>query len=192
MSSMLTRSGRIVDLLHVTPEDINLDDIAWALANINRFTGHARRPYSVAEHSINVARLLPEPIKIYGLLHDAHEAYIGDIGTPMKQALESTSPAGRGYFSATLEIIEAPIIAAIHKKLGVPWPVSQHVAAAVKYADVTMVEHELGELFDGAVGLPRPELPMPRWPITHDAPYDVGDHWRELVNVFRDDLRAAA
>ena len=172
MSTMLTRGGRMVDLLNVKPEDIDLADIAWALAHTCRFMGHPRRHYSVAEHSINVARLLPEPIKIYGLLHDAHEAYIGDISTPMKQAL--SAHIGRSWFEPGLQRIEQDILAAIHEKLGVPWPVSPHVMAAVKYADATMGEWELRQLFDG-YKVPEGELstlPMPSWDILDlpDAP----------------------
>ena len=187
MSTMLTRGGRMVDLLNVKPEDIDLADIAWALAHTCRFMGHPRRHYSVAEHSINVARLLPEPIKIYGLLHDAHEAYIGDISTPTKRALalgldvlltnwgsEDPDLGVVDAFNKTLAAVERHIIEAIHEKLGVAWPVSPHVMAAVKYADVTMGEWELRQLFDG-YRVPEGELstlPMPSWNILDlpDAP----------------------
>lgn len=199
MSTMLTHSGRTVDLLRVTPEDIDLADISWALAHINRFSGHASRPYSVAEHSINVARLLPEPIKIYGLLHDAHEAYIGDISTPMKLALHASlnnHVGGReGLFHWTMEHIERPIIAAIHQKLGVPWPVSPHVMNAVKWADVTMAEHELGQLF-AKPRPPKPELPMPKGRIPQVAYtggfIDMADRFESMVRELINDLRAAA
>lgn len=209
VSTTITHSGRMVDLLNVTPEDIKLSDISWALAHINRFYGHASRSYSVAEHSINVARLLPEPIKIYGLLHDAHEAYIGDLSTPMKQALARQIEAEIVYrqfetykmdasdeavFEEALSDIERPIIAAIHQKLGVPWPVSPHVTAAVKWADVTMVQHELRQLFPERGTVPPPELPMPRWcigPLSWYAP-SLAYHFEAMVLGLSDDLRAAA
>ena len=201
MSTMLTRGGRMVDLLNVKPEDIDLADIAWALAHTCRFMGHPRRHYSVAEHSINVARLLPEPIKIYGLLHDAHEAYIGDISTPMKRALMHRSGAGEPRFetfSEELAAIERPIIKAIHDKLGVPWPVSPHIMAAVKYADVTMGEWELRQLFDG-YEVPEGELstlPMPAWGVDDVGgaglymPTAAADLFEHLVFSQLEDLRA--
>lgn len=82
-----TYTGLMVDPLNMRPDDINAEDIAHALSNICRFTGHCARFYSVAEHSINVARLIehwggnPD----YGYLHDASEAYLCDIARPLKQ-----------------------------------------------------------------------------------------------------------
>ena len=68
-----------------------LADIAWALSQIPRFTGHLSERYSVAEHSIRVAESLlgeaPLPTVQWGLLHDAHEAYINDISRPWKALL---------------------------------------------------------------------------------------------------------
>lgn len=73
-----------------TSEDTNgidIRDIAHCLSNACRFTGHCRFFYSVAEHSLNVAALLPEHKKLWGLLHDASEAYLADIASPVKQLL---------------------------------------------------------------------------------------------------------
>jgi len=68
-------------------EDFNIVDIAHSLGMQCRFNGHTRRFYSVAEHCLNVARLLPREFKLEGLLHDASEAYITDIATPVKRLL---------------------------------------------------------------------------------------------------------
>lgn len=70
--------------------DFDIKDIAHALSNICRYSGHCARRYSVAEHSILVSYImedqsLGEPFE--GLMHDAHEAYIGDIASPWKQYL---------------------------------------------------------------------------------------------------------
>ena len=90
-TTMCTATGAMVDLRQFTRVDISLLDIAHALACINRFTGHAARPYSVAEHSLLVERLMLSEFgvtqpkaRLAALLHDAHEAYIGDISTPIK------------------------------------------------------------------------------------------------------------
>src|SRR5271156_4912831 len=64
------------------PQDIDIRDIAHALSNICRFTGHTKRFYSVAEHSRNVAKLVPAHMKLQALLHDASEAYLCDIARP--------------------------------------------------------------------------------------------------------------
>lgn len=80
-----TLSGRMFDYKDIRPEDIILDDIASALANICRFTGHVKEFYSVAQHSVLVSdaqSTLAE--KRAGLLHDATEAYVNDLPSPMK------------------------------------------------------------------------------------------------------------
>lgn len=66
--------------------EINITDIAHALSNKCRFNGHTRGFYSVAEHSVRVAMLLPftTGASLAGLLHDASEAYFDDIVSPMK------------------------------------------------------------------------------------------------------------
>lgn len=69
-----------------TIDAIPFYDIAYALGNIPRFGGHAYR-WSVLQHSVLVAHLCPAPLKRAGLMHDAHEAFVGDVQTPMKQLL---------------------------------------------------------------------------------------------------------
>ena len=85
-----THSGVAFDLLNPRPEDVRLEDIAWALAHINRFTGHASVPYSVLEHSIRVHDVVVQTNPELGavaLLHDAAEAYVGDVASPIKAAM---------------------------------------------------------------------------------------------------------
>lgn len=85
-----TRSGR----WHFEcpqPEDVDLADIAFALAHTHRFLGHAGA-YSVASHSLHVARIVTEQLgrpelALEALLHDAHEAYVGDVSAPLKRLL---------------------------------------------------------------------------------------------------------
>lgn len=71
---------------------IEVQDIAWALSQTNRFVGHATRPYSVAEHSLLVSDLArvdgkAADVQLACLLHDAHEAYTGDVSSPAKNAI---------------------------------------------------------------------------------------------------------
>ena len=85
---MTTFTGRQFWPLDPRPEEVCIEDIAHALANICRFGGHCKRFYSVAQHSILVADLVAqvEPqFRLAALLHDAPEAYIGDMVRPLKR-----------------------------------------------------------------------------------------------------------
>lgn len=90
-----TRSGRAVDLLDTKPEQIYAEDLAVQLARIPRWNGATiGRPdevYPVAMHSVLVSMLLPADaspaLKLVALLHDAHEAYTGDMPSPVKWAI---------------------------------------------------------------------------------------------------------
>ena len=85
--------GRWVYPLDPRPEEIFIEDIAESLCKINRFLGHfSCDSYSVAQHSCMVALIVPPEFALEGLLHDAGEAYYGDITHPMKQVFEKIAP----------------------------------------------------------------------------------------------------
>lgn len=88
MSRITTFTGRKIDPLDPHPDDINIIDITHALGNICRYTGHVRQFYSVAEHSCRVHDLVDVKNRLYGLLHDASEAYICDLASPVKNTKE--------------------------------------------------------------------------------------------------------
>lgn len=92
---ILTYTGKIVYPLDPRPDEIDLYDIAHALAFIARYTGHTETFYSVAEHCIRVSELCEDRVArphtrehrkyaFEGLMHDASEAYLGDIAKPVK------------------------------------------------------------------------------------------------------------
>lgn len=85
MSEILTYTGKRFDLHEPDTELIDPRDIAHSLANLCRFNGHTREFYSVAQHCCLVADLVPEEDKLAALLHDATEAYVGDMVRPLKQ-----------------------------------------------------------------------------------------------------------
>lgn len=87
MTWIQTYHGRRFDLSNPTPSMVFFDDIAHALSRVGRYTGHCREFYSVAQHSVIVASILPDHLKMQGLLHDATEAYVGDMSRPLKQML---------------------------------------------------------------------------------------------------------
>lgn len=84
LTAIRTRSGRLVDLANPRVDDIDINDVAWSLARLCRFTGHTSEHYSIAQHSVGVSRVA-EPR--WGLLHDATEAYLGDVSRPLKLLL---------------------------------------------------------------------------------------------------------
>ena len=103
-----TYSGAVVDLSNPQEEDIFLCDIFHSLAFQNRFTGHTRVPYSIAEHSILVSRLVPEQhLKLAGLAHDFSEGFLADISTPCKSLLPEYKK------------LESKMTGVILKKLGI-------------------------------------------------------------------------
>ncbi len=81
-----TATGKLVNLYQPTEDMICLQDISGALSKICRFGGHTTRFYSVAQHSVLVAALCKECPK-EALMHDAAEAYLGDVIKPLKVML---------------------------------------------------------------------------------------------------------
>lgn len=79
-----TYTGKKFWPLDPRPEDVDIIDIAHALSNQCRFTGHVKDFYSVAEHSVQVSFTCPEELALVGLLHDADEAYLIDLAAPVK------------------------------------------------------------------------------------------------------------
>ena len=81
---IMTASGALVAPLHLNPVDILIEDCARSLSNICRYAGQINFFYSVAQHSVIVASLMPEKFQLEALLHDASEAYLGDLPAPLK------------------------------------------------------------------------------------------------------------
>lgn len=75
--------------------DVRLEDIAHALAMKCRYGGHCQQFYSVAEHSILVCDMVPEPLKVHALMHDSWEAYTFDAAAPIKDAIILQLPEPR-------------------------------------------------------------------------------------------------
>lgn len=115
---MQTVSGRAFWPLDPQPEDIDIGDIAHALSMCCRFAGHSMAFYSVAEHSYHVSTQVSEEHALQALLHDATEAYIGDMVRPLKQMI----PQYRE--------IESDIWAAIALRFGVPFVLHPSIKAA--------------------------------------------------------------
>ena len=81
---MQTHTGVRFYPLDPRVEDINPIDIAHALGMTCRYSGHTRDFYSVAEHCVHVSYHVPDKYALWGLLHDAAEAYLTDMPRPLK------------------------------------------------------------------------------------------------------------
>lgn len=130
MNTIKAFSGLVLDLDDPRPEMISADDISHALSQICRFGGHARRFYSVAEHSVLVADVVEaaggdQIEQMIALTHDAHKAYLGDIPSPLKHALSDypeMSLRVKGAIAAALNIpspsLSTPRIAEAERFVG--------------------------------------------------------------------------
>jgi hypothetical protein len=97
----------------------DIDDIAFALARVARFNGHTSCMYSVAEHSMYVADILPRELAFQGLMHDAHEAFMGDISSPMK-----------AHLGAFMYAFEDRVAHAVRRRFGLPTKLDPRVKVA--------------------------------------------------------------
>lgn len=83
-----TYTGKRFYPLDPRPEDIDINDIIHALSQLCRFAGHCSSFYSVAQHCVLVSLMCPEEDALWGLLHDASEAYLIDVPSPLKKCPE--------------------------------------------------------------------------------------------------------
>jgi uncharacterized protein len=83
-SAIRTYTGVLFDFVHPEQSPINIADIAHSLSLLCRFAGHCKEFYSVAEHSYRVSYVCPEEHALWGLMHDASEAYCVDVPRPLK------------------------------------------------------------------------------------------------------------
>ena len=111
---ILTSSGEVFSFDHINPKSIEIGDIAHSLSQLCRYTGHTPTFYSVAQHSLLVSEKMPggPPEKLVGLLHDAAEAYVNDLASPLKTWLESQGNLEYGRLHRT-------ILATIYDKFGI-------------------------------------------------------------------------
>lgn len=153
---ILTCTGRLFDLRCPEEHDYDIEEIAHALSRLCRYTGHPVGFYSVAQHSVLVSTLLPAEDALAGLLHDATEAYIGDVSAPLKSLL----PEYRA--------IEARLEVALRTAFGLPTT----LPPSVKHADQVLLVTEMRDLMPAHPALaallpavdPMPE-PLIPWPI---------------------------
>ena len=130
MAWIQTYTGRQFWPLQPQPDHVDIRDIAHSLALQCRFNGHCRAFYSVAQHSVLVSHAVPPADALWGLLHDAAEAYISDLPRPLKK----TAPDFRQA--------EERLLAVIMAAFGLP----PEMPAAVAWADDALLATELRDL----------------------------------------------
>jgi hypothetical protein len=143
-----TFSGRVFRPLAPEQDSIVIEDIAHALANMCRFSGHVREFYSVAVHSLHVCDAVGErtekedpgcnrhELTLAALLHDASEAYLVDVPRPIKRL-----PELAGYRE-----IEARVEAAINQRFGIAPEIAAH--PWIKEADLAVLAAEARDLLN--------------------------------------------
>lgn len=138
------RGGRKFHFLRFKPSDIFIEDIAHSLSRQCRFGGYTEGFYSVAQHSIHVSTLCKEA-PLWGLLHDAAEAYIGDICRPWKSLLwfHHDDDDVWGSWNGPVRTYESRIQEAIAHRFNLPWPMPECIHEADNEAGKYEWDHAL-------------------------------------------------
>jgi uncharacterized protein len=138
MTWMQTRDGHAIDLLEPDLSEVTIEELAHALSRINRFCGHTRTisGYSVACHSVAVSMHLPPAYALWGLMHDAHEAFLGDITSPVKMALRALG-GGEAF-----DKLESKLVVAVRRR----WELHGPMPREVKVADLEALATERRDL----------------------------------------------
>jgi hypothetical protein len=159
---VVTASGRRVDLDAPQIEAISIRDIAASLAKLCRFCGATHVFYSVAQHSVLVSDACAstgDPLtQLYALLHDAHEAYTGDVVSPLKKLMASQPHSHAGALSR----ISSSLDHANHTALRLPWPPPPHVRRVIDDADERVLATEWRDLIPGELPCPADAAPLRR------------------------------
>ena len=129
-----TYTGRQFWPFDPRPDDVEIIDVAHALANTCRYTGHTRAFYSVAQHCCLASINVPPADEGWALLHDASEAYLCDVARPVKR-----HPAMAAYREA-----EERLERVIAERFGLSWP----PPASIKHVDRVLLRTERRDLMN--------------------------------------------
>lgn len=181
-----THTGRAMDLANPRAEDVHLHDITVALARTTRFAGHTIAPFSVSQHSVLVMRILdwmwlerghvvPAEMRLAALLHDAHEAYMGDISTPV---------ANLPGFARPVYALKLRLQRAIHIAVGLPENLPDEWLRTIAHADRVALATEKRDLM-----APEPK-PWASLPDPAPFPLDSFSYRYNLATAWKPDVVA--
>jgi hypothetical protein len=170
-----THTGRHVHPLNPKTDEISIFDIARSLSQLCRFLGHTTAFYSVAQHSVLVSRLVPQEDALWGLLHDASEAYLADLPAPIKRDAQMT----------TYRIAEGRLMITICQRYNLPPEMPRSVMVADKallateFRDVTSM-NDLNWIKDECGVPPIADLHIEPW-LPKQAETGFLDRFTELT-----------
>lgn len=150
-ASILLGGGRYYDFRNPSLEGVDVEHLAHSLSRICRFTGHCARFYSVAEHSVWVSRLVPPSLARQGLVHDLHEALVGDVSSPLKALIPDYKHIEQEAWAQVAALCDVPL----------------EIHPLVKRADLIMLGVERRHL------MPADDVP---WGILWGVPDIADDH----------------
>lgn len=140
---MKTITGQYVDVGNASTDTIDIADVAWGLGRIIRFNGHITADYTVAHHCLLMSHYVEREFALEALLHDAAEAYMGDIIYPVKALLdEQTDGLASRLENRLLAVVIDALAPEGHK-------IREHIkdgeyrkSPAIRQADIDLVQHE--------------------------------------------------
>lgn len=168
-----TFSGAYIEPLNPDPEYIFIEDIAHALSNNCRFTGHVKTFYSVGQHSVLASYIVEQGHELTALLHDASEAYLSDFARPIKQ---------QPGFGELYKQVEDKLMVAIAEKFGIEWPVPEDVHLADNILLVTEARDLMHGTDDWAPeyqAIPKLDDPIVSW-LPEEVEMRFLDRFNEL------------
>lgn len=172
-----TVSGLRVNPRSMTVGDIRMVDIAHALSMQCRYAGHCYKFYSVAEHCVLTSWVLEQMgrgprVQLYGLLHDAEEAYLPDLPRPIKEMFPEYREAGKYIMDLVIG------------KYNLPWGCKDEI----KKVDNALLHTEALEIMGDTSGWYLPEPPVPDLLIQGWEPHKAKTKFLHRFNQLRDDI----
>ena len=155
-----TFSGKWVNVFEPKKDSIVIEDIAHALSNLCRFGGHPPKHYSVGQHSVHCCQMIKREHKFAALLHDASEAYMVDIPSPIKRNL------------ANYKEIEDGLMKVIAEVFGFQYPFHKDIHTV----DNLMLQIEWDNIFEGKKTVPD---------FTFYSPEKSKKEFIQLFNIYK-------